>query len=254
MQITVLGCVSAISQVIPTMVVFSGKNFNHIHSEGKVLGAFSGMSDSGWMDQELWFSCHFLKHAGSSRPLMLILDGHSSHFTLDVAQTAAEHQVVIFRPPPHTMADSQLLDTSCFGPLKTYWSQGVVTTCLLILVESSQSLSSPTSLLKHGQRGLSSITSLPVSEIPEFIHSILPNKILNQDSSVQEQFSSEPIRLFKERFANGYDIYTDHKYVAWLEQFHPKSLLTFVNGFLDSPHTTVYAIDPFTAYNTGKYL
>ena len=137
---------------------------------------------------------------------MLILDGHSSHFTLDVAQTAAEHQVVIFRPPPHTMADSQLLDTSCFGPLKTYWSQGVVTTCLLILVESSQSLSSPTSLLKHGQRGLSSITSLPVSEIPEFIHSILPNKILNQDSSVQEQFFiRNRSDFFKERFANGYD-------------------------------------------------
>ena len=122
MQTTVLGRVSATGQVIPPMVVFSGKNFNHTLSEGEVPGTFYGMSDSGWMDQELfafWFSCHFLKHAVSSRPLMLILDGHSSHFTLDVVQTAAEHQVTAY---------------------------------LLILVKSSQSFSSPTCLLKHGQR------------------------------------------------------------------------------------------------------
>ena len=96
--------------------------FNHMLSEGKVPGTFYGMSDSGWMDQELfasWFACH----AVSSRPLMLILDGHSSHFTLDLVQSAAEHQVVIFCLPPHTMADSEPLDTSCFGPMKMYWSQ-----------------------------------------------------------------------------------------------------------------------------------
>ena len=81
-----------------------------------------------------------------------------------------------------------------------------------------------------------------------------------EDSSVQGQFSSESIRLFEERFANGYDIYTDHEYVAWLEQFHPESLPSFANMFselppLDSPHTNEYAMDPFlTACNTGEHL
>lgn len=110
------------------MVVFSGKNFNHalILSEGEVPATLYGMSDSGWMDQELfatWFSTHFLRHAVSSRPIVLLLDGHSSHFTLELVQTAAQHDVVIFCLPPHTTADSQPLDTSCFGPLKTYWSK-----------------------------------------------------------------------------------------------------------------------------------
>ena len=79
----------------------------------------------GWMDQELfteWFLHHFLEHAVSSRPLMLLLDGHSSHFTVEVVKLAAAHDVVIFCLPPRTTADSQPLDTACFKPLKTSWS------------------------------------------------------------------------------------------------------------------------------------
>ena len=146
---------SPAGQVIPPMVVFSGKNFNHSLSEEEVPSTFYRLSDSGRMGQELfayWFSCHFLEHAVSTRSLMLILDGHSSHFTLDLVQTAAEHQVIIilFCLPLHTAADSH---TSCFGPLKTYWSQVCQTTRLLILMESSQSFSFPIYLSKHGQKG-----------------------------------------------------------------------------------------------------
>ena len=55
-QITVLACASASGQVVPPMVVFSGKNFNHALSKGEVPDTFYGMSDSGWMDQELFAS------------------------------------------------------------------------------------------------------------------------------------------------------------------------------------------------------
>ncbi len=108
------------------MVVFSGKKFNHDLAQGEVPDTLYGMSQSGWMDQELfanWFQNHFLKHAVSSRPLLLILDGHSSHYTLELVHCAAENEVIIFCLPPHTTADSQPLDTSCFGPLKVYWSE-----------------------------------------------------------------------------------------------------------------------------------
>ena len=49
---------SATGQVLPPMVVFSGIRFNHELSEGEVPGTLYGMSDSGWMDSELfsnWF-------------------------------------------------------------------------------------------------------------------------------------------------------------------------------------------------------
>ncbi len=96
-QITILGCCNATGQTIPPMVVFTGKHFN--------------------------FSNHFLSHAVSCRPLILMLDGHSSHYTLELIKLAAENDVIIFCLPPHTTADSQPLDIGCFGPLKVYWSE-----------------------------------------------------------------------------------------------------------------------------------
>ena len=108
-QITVLACASASGQTIPPMVVFTGKYFNSVLAKGEVPATLYGMSSSGWMDQELfsdWFLHHFLEHAVTSRPLMLLLDGHSSHYTLELVKLAAQHDVVIFCLPPHTTADS----------------------------------------------------------------------------------------------------------------------------------------------------
>lgn len=42
----------------------------------------------------------------------------SSHYTLELIQIATEKNIVIFFLLPHTTANSQLLDTSVFGPLK----------------------------------------------------------------------------------------------------------------------------------------
>ena len=83
------------------------------------------LSQGGWTNNYILqlVSSHFLKYAVPGRPLLLLLDGHSSHFTLELVQTAAEQDVVIFCLPPHTTADSQPFDTSVFGPLKSYWSQ-----------------------------------------------------------------------------------------------------------------------------------
>lgn len=102
-QMTVLGC------CWPGYTTNGVEKFNHALSEGEVPDTFYGMSDLGWMDQELfasWFTCHFLKHAESSGPVMLILNGHSS---LDLVQSAAEQDVIILCLPPHTTADSQPL-------------------------------------------------------------------------------------------------------------------------------------------------
>ena len=83
-QITILACASGSGQTLPPMVVFAGKNFNSVLARGEVPATLYGMSLSGWMDQELfadWFLHHFLVHAISSRPLLLLLDGHSNFET-----------------------------------------------------------------------------------------------------------------------------------------------------------------------------
>ena len=86
------------------MVVFTGKYFNSQLSVGKVPGTLYGMLPNGWMDQQLfsnWFLKHFSAHAVSERPLLLLLDGHSSQYTLELVKAAAKG-VTIFCLPPHT--------------------------------------------------------------------------------------------------------------------------------------------------------
>lgn len=118
------------------MVVRSGKKFNLSLSEGEVPPRYTiyGMSDSGWMDQELfsyWFSNQFLQHAVAARLLLLLLDGHSSHFTLDLINFALRSNYV--PSTTHYTADSQPLDMSFLVPLKPIGLTNIVLLWLPIL-------------------------------------------------------------------------------------------------------------------------
>jgi len=75
------------------MVVFKRKGLMEDLIDGEVPGTIYGMSKSGWMDGELFslrFLCHFLKYAPSDRPLLLLLDGHSSYYNPQVIREAAQ--------------------------------------------------------------------------------------------------------------------------------------------------------------------
>ena len=79
------------------------------------------MSNKGWSDMELfshWMKDLFLPHIPPARPVMLLLDGHSSHYEPDTICLAATEGVVVLCLPPHTTHVSQPLDVSFFAPLK----------------------------------------------------------------------------------------------------------------------------------------
>ena len=238
-QITILPCPSASGQTIPPMVVFAGKHFNNALAKGEVPGTLYGMSPSGWMDQELfadWFLHHFLIHAVASRPLLLMLDGHSSHCTLELVKLAAEHGVILFCLPPHTTADSQSLDTTCFKPLKTYW----VDICRKYL------FANPSQVITKFQfsalfaeawsKGMmiSNVTSgFRTTRVCPFNPKAILDKLSNSEVSSNEvlsskckeiTFSQEMIKKYTTRFENGYNIFTDKSYVQWLRKFHPDYL------------------------------
>ena len=85
-----------------------------------------GLSSSDWTDNELfdaWFQNHFLAYAPAAHPLLLILDGHSSHFNPATVRKAAEEKVILFCLPPNTTHKTQPLDKGCFEPLKSYWRE-----------------------------------------------------------------------------------------------------------------------------------
>ena len=53
-QITVMACASASGYSLPPMVIFDRKHLQPEMTMGEVPGTSSGLSDSGWMNAELF--------------------------------------------------------------------------------------------------------------------------------------------------------------------------------------------------------
>jgi DDE superfamily endonuclease len=86
-----------------------------------------GHSPNGWTDGELalqWMIKDFdvqtrEKAAGQTR--VLLLDGHSSHYTPELLEFARDHNIMILGYPPHCTHALQGLDVVCFAKMKGAW-------------------------------------------------------------------------------------------------------------------------------------
>ena len=64
------------------MIVFDRKTLKAEMTVGEVPGSMYGLSESGWIDGELfdlWFWHYFLSHTPPLCPLLSLVDEHSSH-------------------------------------------------------------------------------------------------------------------------------------------------------------------------------
>ena len=123
-QITVMACVSATGFSIPPMVIFKRSSLTEDLIQGEIPDTLYGLSKSGWMDGDLftkWFHFHFLKHAPPMRPILILLDGHSSHYNPNIIREAAANGVILFCLPPNITHIVQPLDVSLFHSLKSHW-------------------------------------------------------------------------------------------------------------------------------------
>lgn len=125
-QITVLACTNAAGYAVPPFVIFDRLTWNPKLAEGEVAGSYYGLSKNGWINSELfdaWFLNHFLKYVPQTRPLLLLLDGHSTHYSPRTINLAAEQGILVYVLPPNTTHLTQPLDKGCFSPLKVLWRQ-----------------------------------------------------------------------------------------------------------------------------------
>ena len=63
------------------------------------------------------------------RPVLLLVDGHKSHMTLELVDLARENNVILFCLPPHTTHALQPLDVSVFKALKAHFSRSLRAVC-----------------------------------------------------------------------------------------------------------------------------
>ena len=123
-QVSVAACVSAAGQSLPPYIIWKRKTMCPDMAIGELPGTEYGLSEKGWMNGVLfkaWFRKVFLRYAPASRPILLLLDGLSSHYNPDTIKLATENEVIIFTLPPNTTHITQPLDKGVFGPFKAHW-------------------------------------------------------------------------------------------------------------------------------------
>ena len=76
------------------------------------------------MDTELfrgWLTDHFLEHAVDVRPLLVLLDGHSSHYQPDLIRFARDHDIILFCLPQITVGVMVLSHALCSSSENWYF-------------------------------------------------------------------------------------------------------------------------------------
>ena len=72
----------------------------------------------------LYFFVNFTR-CSNDRKVLLILDNHQSHISIEAITFAKENGIVLLMIPPHTSNKLQPLDLTVFGLFKTFVSQGI---------------------------------------------------------------------------------------------------------------------------------
>jgi len=128
--VTVEVCFSASGHYVPPMIIFPRKRMRQEFLTGLLPGAKAEVHETGWMTKELflvWLK-HFISFTGATkdRPVLLILDGHSTHTkSLELIDLARENGVIMLCLPPHTSHRLQPLDVAYMKPLSKFYEDEI---------------------------------------------------------------------------------------------------------------------------------
>ena len=127
--VTMCVAVTATGGYLPPAFVFPRKILRESLMEGTPECSLQLCHSSGWMTPDNFETVikHIVKHMSATKenPVVLILDNHVSHVSLNVLMLAKESGVHIVTLPPHTSHKLQPLDVAVFGPMKTSFNKQV---------------------------------------------------------------------------------------------------------------------------------
>jgi DDE superfamily endonuclease len=118
--------ISANGICLPPYVIYKSKHLYDTWCPKNVIrGAMFNRTYSGWIDEDRfydYFKNLFIpqtKHV--QRPLLLIVDGHTSHLSIKTAQLAIENEIHMVCLPAHATHLLQPLDVYTLKYVKTQW-------------------------------------------------------------------------------------------------------------------------------------
>ena len=125
-NVTLIGCINALGNSIPPVLIFPRVNFKTHMLHGAPPESLGVAHPSGWSNSEIFlqFLDHFTKHVKPSTEnrVLLLLDNHDSHITIPAINKAKENGIIMLTFPPHTSHKLQPLDRGVFGPFKKFYN------------------------------------------------------------------------------------------------------------------------------------
>lgn len=124
--VTIVCAMSAGGNFVPPALIFPRKRMKNELMDGAPSEAIAMCSDSGYINSSLFIQ--WLKHfqskvrADAEHPILLILDNHSSHTSLEAVNFCRENFIHLLTIPPHSSHRIQPLDRCYFKPLKTFYA------------------------------------------------------------------------------------------------------------------------------------
>ena len=124
-QLVTLCCaITALRNTIPPMFVFPRVHYKDNFIKEAPTGTIGRAHPSGWMTSEnfLEFLKHFVFYERSIREkkVLLLLNNHQSHISLDAIDYTRENGVVLLSFFPHCSHKLQPLGRTVYGPFKRY--------------------------------------------------------------------------------------------------------------------------------------
>ena len=111
------------------MFIFPRVKYRDHFIRGAPPGSIGCATKSGWINEGLFIEYlnHVIQHTRCSKEhkILLILDNHESHITLQAVDLAKENGIVMLTLPPHTSHRLQLLDRSVYGPFKKAYNRAM---------------------------------------------------------------------------------------------------------------------------------
>ena len=211
--------------------------------KGVVAQTLFANSTNGWINSDLfmkWFE-FFLANIPPTRPVLLIMDGHGTHMSIELIELAQSSDVHLLCLPSHTTHVLQPLDVGAF---KGNWSKAcskylaanpgrvITSDKLASLIADAWPLSLTTLNIMSGFKK-TGIYPINPSEVTD--RQLAPSKLFEQPSTKSSQdadlasdsptkdplFSPDKVELYKKRYEEGYDL-DDPSYTAWLKIYLPR--------------------------------
>lgn len=132
-NVTTLITVNAVGDYAPPLTMYKFERIPSAYYKAAPPHWGIGKSKNGWMTAESFYNYFekvfypFLLEKQYTLPVIVFLDGHSSHLSLQLSRFCRDHSIIIVCLYPNTTHILQPLDVAFFFPLKCHWKKALRT-------------------------------------------------------------------------------------------------------------------------------